>query len=210
MATLESWILGAMLSISPPDKIAPIKNTETVDEMKVRYADIAKDLAEVIDASTPLYKGADAKEKTASIMLATGKYESGDWDKRVDDGTRRGDGGASWCLMQIHLGDRNVYFGTDEMKTWKGKDLISDRKKCFTAGMEVLRMSLRACGHLKGGGSLSLYRFNTCREKDGNLTGRWNLAQYILRTNKKDEPKKDEPEKRAGDVPVLTVAKKDD
>jgi hypothetical protein len=192
MQVLEAWILSVLLSVLPPNTIDTNRDGETVQEIEQRYASIAHDLAEVVDVQEPLFHGAQSKYKTAALMIAVARYES-TLRKDVDIGEERGDGGRSWCLMQINVGERTVKLGTEEMKTWKGPDLVQDRRKCFRAGLEHLRASIQQCRLFKtGAGLISGYIPGpNCVPDDKRSDLRWKLARRIL--TRFPEPKEPEP-----------------
>lgn len=178
MNTLSTWILTVLLSIAPPQKISP-HTKESVDAMKARYEAIAQDMSSVIEKSKPLFKGKDAELRTAALLTSIAFYESG-FRKDVDDGRARGDNGRSWCLMQINIGNGHVIVGDAEMKSWTGKDLVKDRKKCFAVGLETIRLSLNQCSSLSGAGVLSAYTTGKCIPNERSSANRWNFSQTIL------------------------------
>ncbi len=177
MNTLSSWILSVIISIAPgsgkPSKF------ETEAEMKARFEATAIDMAEAIRLSNPLFKGKDAELKTAALVTAVAYFEGG-FMKDVDEGKLRGDGGSSWCHMQLHIGSGHVMLGTDEMKTWTGKDLIKDRVKCFRAGIEVLRSSMATCQKY-GPDMLSQYTTGRCTVGQREARHRWEKFEKIYK-----------------------------
>ena len=178
MNTLSTWILTVLLSVSPPQKIAKWSN-ESVASMEKRYESIAQDMAQAIQQSKPLFQGKDAEFKTAALVTSIGLHESG-FRKDVDEGKLRGDGGRSWCLMQINIGKGHVLVGDEEMKSWTGKDLVKDRVKCFKVGLEVMRLSMNQCSSLSGGGVLSGYTSGKCTANERTSTARWRFMKQIL------------------------------
>lgn len=181
MNTLSNWILSAMLTIVSPEK-AQVVSHETLEEVKARYASMASDMAEVISTSDPLFYGSDAEVRTAALVTSVSFFEGG-FSKAVDEGKARGDGGNSWCHMQLHIGKGHVVIGTPEMKTWTGKDLIEDRKKCYKAGLEVLRSSMALCSRYKDGDSLSAFTTGRCITNQREARHRWDFAKKILKLN---------------------------
>lgn len=178
MSTLTTWILTVLLSIVPPQKISP-HTKESVEDMTARYESIAKDMSKAIEQSKPLFKGEDVELRTAALLLSIAYYESG-FNKNVDEGHIRGDKGRSWCLMQINIGNGHVIVGDSEMKSWTGKDLIKDRKKCFAVGLETIRASLNQCHFLDGAGALSGYTTGKCISHERSATTRWLFSKKIL------------------------------
>lgn len=176
MNTLSTWIFTVLLSIVPPQKAV---NESEVD-MKARYESIATDMAEVIEKSKPIFNGKDAELRTAALLSSIAFYESG-LRKDVDEGNARGDSGRSWCLMQINIGNGHVLVGDAEMKSWTGKDLVTDRKKCFAAAIEVVRASMKQCSHLKDGSVLGGYTTGKCIANEKTATSRWNLSQQLIK-----------------------------
>lgn len=182
MQVLEAWILSILLAVLPPSTIDTAKDGETVQEIEQRYGSIAHDLAEVVAVQEPLFQGARGRFKTAALLISVARYES-TLRRDVDIGEVRGDGGRSWCLMQINVGEKTVRVGTEEMLTWKGADLVQDRRKCFRAGLEHLRASLQQCRLFRtGAGLISGYIHGpNCVPDDKRSALRWDLAHRILK-----------------------------
>jgi hypothetical protein len=174
MENLSTWIFTVIMALANPEKVAK-HSTESVEEMTARYHSIAEDMANVIETSEPVFKSDNHKFKTAAVLSALALYESG-FRKSVDNGEVRGDDGRSWCLMQINIGKGNVPVGTDEMKKWKGKDLVEDRKKCFKVGLEMARRSINSCAV----NPLSVYGSGECLKKEPKSRKRWDAAMRIL------------------------------
>jgi hypothetical protein len=111
-----------------------------------------------------LYDDDDSRIKTAAVMLGIINYES-HFSRDVDVGTRKGDGGTSWCLAQINIGkgrihikdDGSVEFGTG----WSGKDLVQDRTKCLKAELAIIRESFK-CKTDDKYARLNLYTSGRC------------------------------------------------
>lgn len=127
---------------------------------QARYENIASDAYDVAfdRDEAPLYKGQDeniARLETLMTLLAFASYE-GQFRRDVDEGRDKGvgDGGISWCQMQVQLRvkgqrvalDGDVFKYTFDKTGWDGAALIADRKKCFRMGLHMLRYSKRDCG----------------------------------------------------------------
>lgn len=178
MSILSKWILTVLLSIAPTAKYQTAQESEQV--LKARYTSIAEDMASAIQNSEPLFTGEDAELKTAALVSSIAFMESG-FRKSVDQGNLRGDNGRSWCLMQINLGNGRVKIGDETMRSWRGRDLVADRKKCFAVGIETLRLSMSRCTYLPEGGALSVYTSGQCLAHEKSAKVRWNFSQRIYR-----------------------------
>lgn len=182
METLTSWILSLILSIAPISQPIAFKAAqETEVERQARYESIAKDiLAVVYDANeAPLFKGPKGRAQTADVLLAIASFESG-FRKDIDYGKgdySKGDGGSSWCLMQVRLGaavkgktqmridllSNGLYeFTFDPTKGYGGEDLVTDRQACFRAGLHLVRNSMRTCSGLATKSKLRVYASGSC------------------------------------------------
>ena len=188
MSGLEAWILSVLLGVLPPKELQVPNGKETIEETQERYAEIAIDMAAVITTSEPLFRGRDGVVKTAAVMIATARHES-TLRADVDFGETRGDGGRSWCLMQINIGKKTVRVGPEYMRTWHGEDLVSDRRKCFQAGLEHLRASMQQCRQYRNSAtSISGYIHGPrCVLDDKRSQVRWDLATRILKSRKRWE-----------------------
>lgn len=178
LQTFITWLTALLLLISPPEKRPSYLNQdpasrETIEEAKVRYESIARDLYTVV-ATTPEdqlpFKGKNARMTTLYLMTSIAFFESG-FRKDVDFGGGKwgvGDNGHSFCFMQINIGKGKTEEG------WYGKDLTSDRKKCFRAGLNLIRKSLNSC---RGTNSpLSGYTLGHCENDEPKAQARWNYA----------------------------------
>jgi hypothetical protein len=181
-SALAKWILGVLLMIAPPSKLAAQVPGETVEEMTARYEITAQNMAEVIHERGPIFRGANGEYKTAATMIGIAKFES-ELAKDVAIGKRRGDHGKSWCYMQIMIVGKKNIWGDDEMKTWTGQDLVDDWKKCFAVGYEIIKYSVRSCWNYKNGDILSGYTTGKCKQNEKKARHRWNYAQWILRAH---------------------------
>jgi len=143
-AALTAWLLAAMFAWREPATEFDV----------VRYAAIASDIAEVTDE----YASED-RAKRSLLILSIAFWESG-FDEAVDRGTRRGDHGRSWCIMQINIGRGRTPEG------WSGSDLVADRKLCVRSALHRIEESLRACAALAEPLRLGLYVRGRCSESD--------------------------------------------
>jgi hypothetical protein len=204
-----AWIVSLIVSVAPVGRtqyLPDAKETET--ETTARYESIARDLVEVVydQNEQPLFKDSQGRAKTAQVMLAVATYESG-FRRDVDYGLgpkARGDGGKSWCLMQVLLGrpgkvsgktrghiyvrpDGRMGYTTNPMVGWGGEDLVNDRKACFRAGLAVLRDSFHSCGRQALRDRLSVYASGRCQNK-GGLAASHTRMGLALRWMKNEPP----------------------
>jgi hypothetical protein len=151
---LAKYLLSAMSAWIPPSAQASL---EPALEARERYESIASDLASVVleDDVPPLFEGPSGRAQTALVALAVASFESY-FRRDVDTGVRTGDQGNSWCLVQIKIGEGKTREG------WTGKDLTTDRKKCFRAGLRMMRGSFLACRALPVLDRLSAYAIGSC------------------------------------------------
>jgi len=156
MESLVSYLVAAMIAWVPLHAHAPLESPE---DTLARYESIARDLATVAldDDEEPLFAGDDGRVQTALLMASVASYESS-YGKTVDDGTRRGDHGHSYCLMQIRVG------GGVTREGWSGSDLVRDRTLCFRAGLHILHSSFGACHRLPVEDRMSAYATGHCFE----------------------------------------------
>ncbi|HXN33946.1 MAG TPA: hypothetical protein VN894_18880 [Polyangiaceae bacterium] len=154
MESLVSYLVAAMLAWVPLHAHASF---ESSDHVLARYQSIARDVVSVAldESEAPVFEGPDNRTQTALLMLAVASYESS-FNKRVDDGTRRGDNGHSYCLMQVHVGQGATREG------WNARQLIEDRKLCFRAALHILQASFAACRKLPFDDRLSAYASGHC------------------------------------------------
>lgn len=182
MNTVIAWIVSFITAVNPAGskKWLPAAE-ETSEEATARYESIATDLASVVwdRDNPPLFQGSLGREKSASVLLATMRFESQfrrDVDLNIGD-KARGDGGDSYCMLQIDIGKgrtqawnqtkhRFVYKGdaaTDVIiPGFTGDELIADRKKCLLTAYRMMRVSFQACYKLPVEDRLALYASGTC------------------------------------------------
>jgi hypothetical protein len=152
MPDVVTYLVAAMTTWVPL-----YAHAEPKEETQARYDAIAHDAIEVAydESEAPLFPGPSGRAQTALLMLSVASLESS-YRKSVDDGTRKGDHGRSFCLMQIRVGDGVTADG------WSGADLVSDRTRCFRAGLHILRGSFNACHSLPLRDRMSAYATGRC------------------------------------------------
>lgn len=173
---LVAWIYALMLLMAPPEKRVSITSKETLEQMKARYMATAIDMASVVVSEKPLFSHKNGYIDTAALILGVSFMESNFrhdvdigkcWKGSCDEWQGKA---TSFCLMQIHIGEGKTEEG------WDKNDLIADRKKCFRAGLNLIRKSIGACGYLSGGDKLSGYTNGTCQENDKKGRARWDFS----------------------------------
>lgn len=201
MDSIVAWMVALIVSVAPGAKATRIVDAkETKEETAVRYEEIARDLINVVydEKEQPLFRGPQGRAKTAVVLLAIARYES-DYRRDVDFGLgpkARGDGGKSWCLGQINLGEPNKS-GTTPRRigvdpggyyTWSeegqvgfsGPDLVRDRKNCFRAMLWMARTSFAVCRNVHKRNPefyLNLYASGNCMLGYESSTKRMTLAR---------------------------------
>ena len=176
MNTLSLWILSVLFSIAPSQS----SYHENDIEFRERYENISKDMADAIIETKPIFNDENSNIKTAALLTSIAFYESG-FRKDIDYGNIRGDHGNSWCLMQINVYNQHVRVGNKEIKSWTGKDLVLDRKKCFIAAIESIRESMNYCSKLKAPSYISGYTTGKCIKNEKNALYRWNYAINLIK-----------------------------
>ena len=102
----RDWIVDRMLTWVKPGKSFYPLASETLEEGQARYTSIAESVLLTIAREKSIFPGRTGRIKTAALMLSIAMFESG-FRKDVDlnlGKSGRGDGGRSWCMMQIQLG----------------------------------------------------------------------------------------------------------
>lgn len=176
---LTSWLLSVLLSLSPLNKRVEPRDHEEGYAKELRLTTIAEDIVSVVydEGEKPLFSGPEGLEKSAVFIAIWASHESGGFAKTVDDGSKRGDGGSSWCIMQLHIGKGKTPEG------WTGRDLIEDRKKCIRAGYHVMKQSWNMC---KGDPTekLAAYISGRCDVSRTDSRIRYNHAMKVFKRNK--------------------------
>jgi hypothetical protein len=141
-----TWLVAAMFAF------APARESE-----RDRYTEIANDLVAVTydEDEAPLFAGESGRAQTALLLASIAAHES-TFRRDVEDGRARGDGGKSWCLMQLHIGSGKTVEG------WTGEEVAADRTLCFRAGLHIARESFRMCAGLPLVEKLGAYASGTC------------------------------------------------
>lgn len=196
MDPVVAWTFAVLLALapfraSPHDRpltwqrYAPDASREAYDE---RMKSIAEDATAVVREHEPL--PGLSRANTLRLVLSVAFFESG-FQRDVDFGTGkfgRGDFGRSWCLMQIQVGKGTVgqlvRTIPEDMRDWKGLDLVSDRRKCFRAGLEMMRRSMAGCPRA----GLSIYASGKCDpdETKGRARMRFAWGSVLGRSFPKD------------------------
>jgi hypothetical protein len=180
--TVIAWLVAFITAVNPPGsrKWLPAAE-ETAEDASARYESIAEDLASIVwdRDNPPFFKGPFAREKTASVMLATMKFES-QFRRDVDlniGSKARGDGGDSYCLLQIDVGKGRTQAWNQTKHRFKykgdpstdviipgftGDELIADRKNCLLTAYRYMRVSFQACSALPVEERLALYASGSC------------------------------------------------
>jgi len=178
MDGIIAWGLAFMLSWAPPGRSKIKDAIETEEQGKQRYAEIVRAAAHVAydPQITPLFKGPRGRATTMALLLSVAWHESG-FRRDVDLGVgslARGSGTDS-CLLQIRVGSGRTQEG------WAHKDLVTDREKCFRAGLALMRRSFGSCHRLDQRDWLGVYTRGSCIEQEPYSRNRMTLA---LRTPK--------------------------
>lgn len=172
VTSVHQWTVDRMLVWMPPGHSQVRENIhETPEEGKTRYEEMADDAISVAfnPNEKPLFEGKYGRSKTLAVMMALSFFESG-YRMDVDTGVgtlSRGDHGNSWCLMQVNLGkerivsskdgvivkstkdrimlDSDFYsYTTDPSVGYGGRDLVENRRICYTVGLHMIRRSFKA------------------------------------------------------------------
>lgn len=153
---LPETLLAVMLQLAPPERAHAFPGFEEAPaDRAARYAEIARDVADVVDE-----EGAAAgrsKRWTATLVLAVAFHESGFaldvdrstcWQPKV--GRKRCDGGRAFGLMQVHADRR---FSRRE---------LMDRRTNIRAGLRKLKASLAMCATSLPSHQLAAYGSGRC------------------------------------------------
>jgi len=190
-----AWILSFFVAFAPPGRKVPYKDAiETKEQSLARYESIAHDIVAVVydPATKPLFRGPDGRARTVSVILSVMHHESSIM-RHIDLNLgpyARGDGGRSWCMMQIKVGkgktlpwntkhDRPIRWNDPESEIFRGytgPELIADRKLCISEGLRILRLSFGQCSKLPIQDRLRSYASGNCQEGEAASHNRMNTA----------------------------------
>jgi hypothetical protein len=178
----HAWVMDFMVKKAPPGrKVFYEHGQETKEEALERYEDIAWDVIELAyskDTQPVFASEAHGRSQTAAVWLGIMLFESG-FTKHVDYNLGkfgRGDGGLSWCMMQMRIGsgktapwnvkeDRQPWFGDDPADIfagYEGPDLIQDRQRCIEEAHHLVRLSFKKCEGLPLLDRLMAYTIGKC------------------------------------------------
>jgi hypothetical protein len=204
MTSYHQWVVERMVSWTPPGRSFIKHAKETPEEGRARYEEIANALISVVfdPNEKPIFGGKYGRAKTLALLLSLSWFESG-YRRDVDFGIGPlgvGDKGRSWCMMQVHLGRldpiskktpkriilKGDYFKlvTSSMEGWGGKDLVSDRERCFRAGLHMVRRSFASCSRYHVLDRLGVYAGGECIREYQKSRVRVRKAQKWLATSK--------------------------
>ncbi len=133
MPDVITYLVAAMTTWVPLHAHA-----EPKEETAARYDAIAHDAITVAydESEAPLFGGPNGRAETALLMLSVASLESS-YQKSVDQGTRKGDHGRSFCMMQIRVGDGVTSEG------WSGFDSRDRSHEVFPRGTAHAPRQLR-------------------------------------------------------------------
>lgn len=183
MNPVIAWLVSFMVALAPHRNYSGAYKAaqETPEDTDARYQSIANDITEVVwdPTNPPLFKGAHGRARSAAILLSVMRHESV-FRRDVDFGEgemSRGDGGKSWCLLQIEVGTgrsqawnetKNRFAYPSDPKADKilpgftGEEMVKERKNCILTGYRYMRVSFSACGFLPIQDALSMYASGSC------------------------------------------------
>ena len=147
---MAAWLLKAMIAWVPAQAPADVA---LYDSIANDFASVALDAAE-----QPVFPGELGRARTALLMASIASWESG-YHAGVDDGRITGDGGSSYCIMQVRVIGKTA-------EGWTGRDLTSDRQKCLRVALRHIRESFRWCHRSALEDRLAGYTVGSCRENE--------------------------------------------
>lgn len=103
---VQKWAVERMIAWAKPGISLLPAAQESFDDGKVRYGMIANAALRAASKNKSLFGGPTGRIKTAALLLSISMFESS-YRKDVDMNIGkegRGDGGRSWCMMQLQLG----------------------------------------------------------------------------------------------------------
>jgi len=179
----HDWAVAFMVKVARPGrKIWYEGGQETKEEALARYDKIAWDIVRLAYSqdTIPVFSSkSHGRSQTAAIWMGIMLHESG-FAKHVDLNIGRygrGDGGRSWCMMQLRIGkgttvpwntkeDRQPRWGDDPadiFEGYTGEQIIADRSKCIEEGHHLVRASFKSCKKLGLLDRLTAYTIGKCR-----------------------------------------------
>jgi hypothetical protein len=172
---LQVWLASIVLTLFPPVNVHP-NNIDAQQEYVIHVNEVVKDIYDIVyDPSyAPWFSGNRARAHDAALATIVAAQESGGFDPLVESGVKRGDKGASWCLMAMNIGRGKTLEG------WTGPELIADRKKCLLSGIKAIKRSMNACrgyGMLSG---LSAYDTGHCIKDESISVRRVSRAVWLV------------------------------
>lgn len=195
---MNNWAYKQIVKWSPPGKSHYTKETQS--DAEKRYSEIASDaVAVVYDPNEPsLFKGENGRARTLALLLSVASSES-DFRSDVDTGVGRhskGDGGKSWCLMQVQLSkagkdgktstrvlldpDGGFRFSYDPKEGLGGEDLVKDRKMCFRVALRMMKRSFETCVNNPESEKLAAYTAGNCEKGKNSSRRKYNRAASIF------------------------------
>jgi hypothetical protein len=161
---------------------------EPVAVRSARLRATALDVVHAVEEAAPL--PGMSREETLRVLVATALVESSGLLPAIDRGVQRGDHGRSVCLMQINVGAGRVQSSDPVVASWRAGDLLADRRKCFTAGLDAARWSIGLCrsAGLRGGDQLAAYVSGRCTAGLPSARHRWHLASKLALASVREEP----------------------
>jgi hypothetical protein len=190
MDTIAS-VLSVLLALAPyrVGAAQTYQPDPSVADYEERLTSVAADMVQVVSDADPL--PGMTRDETLRLMIATANDESGlHWEVDYGVGPGRGDGGRSWCLMQIHAGKGRVASNDPEIHSWTGADLVADRTKCLRAGLDAMRRSILMCrgAGLERADYLSAYIAGRCIPNAPRARARWAVSRSKLLRGVRIEP----------------------
>jgi hypothetical protein len=198
LTLVVAWLLTASMHWLPipaptqrcPFSAGPELHGMTPEAYGALRRSIAADVATVAldPAEAPVFPGGDGRARTALLMMAIARYESG-YDPLVDRGQVFGPAGEV-CIMQVLVDARYdaARRATVTAEGWTRAELGSDRLKCLRAALHKIAASARICGDarsplnaahgaLVGADLLSLYTSGRCSAGSPSARHRYELAE---------------------------------
>jgi len=103
---VQKWVVERMVMWAKPGITLHPPAMESFDDGKARYGLIADAALRAASKNKSMFGGSKGRLRTAALILSIAMFESS-FRKDVDmnlGNEGRGDGGRSWCLMQVQLG----------------------------------------------------------------------------------------------------------